>query len=575
MLYSKFAEACGLLEKTPSKLKKTDIVAGLFRETSTDDLPMLATMVQGKLWPAWYEEEAGIADKTMLKVLASMGYSEKEAGDELKKTGDLGLVAEKFAGRKKQSTLFSQKLTVKKVFENLRMLASVEGHGSQERKQKIISELLHNAGPAEAKYIVRQAMQDMRIGVAEGIARDAIVIAFLAKEGKELKEMKEETGAVEWAWFLRPDYGEVALIAKKEGLKGLKDAKLKLGEPIQPLLAEKAGSLEEALTSFENPVLEFKYDGARIAVHKKGDRVWLYTRRLENVTKQFPDIVELVRKNIKAENCLIEGEALAVNRETGKPVPFQVLSQRVHRKYDIEEISGKIPVQVNLFDIVYLDGEQLFDKPMRERRSLLEGVVKAVPGKFQLAKQLVTKDLKEAGRFYREALAANQEGVMVKNLDAPYQPGRRVAGGWLKVKPIMETLDLVITGAVWGTGKRAGWFGSFMLSCRDAETGGFLECGMLGTGIKEKKETENDITFTELTKTLKPHVLSETRDIIRIRPKIVIEVAYEEIQRSPNYSSGFALRFPRMIRVRYDKSMNEADSKERIKALFSIQKGGR
>lgn len=574
MLYSKLAQAYDVLEKTPSKLSKTSEVAKLFKEADDESLPVLALMVQGKLFPQWEEAEAGIAGKMMMKALESMGYDSNAVSGEFNKTGDLGLVAEKFAAKKRQSTLFSQKLTVKKVFDNLKALATVEGAGSQERKQKIIAELLHNSGPLEARYIVRQAMQDMRIGVAEGIVRDAIVMAFLNHGGKELKELKEEAGTVEWAWFLRPDYGEIALIAKKEGMKGLKNAKLKLGEPMHPLLAEKAPSLAEAIGSFEHAAIEWKYDGARIGMHKKGTQVWLFTRRLENVTKQFPDIVQMVKENVKAEECLIEGEALAVDPKTGKPVPFQVLSQRIHRKYDIAEMAEKIPVQVDLFDIVYLDGKQLFDVPLRERRKMLESVVRQVKGKFQLARRIITKDLAEAEKFYNEALAANQEGVMVKNLDAPYQPGRRVAGGWLKVKPIMETLDLVITGAQWGTGKRAGWFGSFMLACRDPD-GGFLECGMLGTGIKEKKEIDSDITFVELTEMLKPGVLSESSQELKIRPKIVIEVAYEEIQRSSNYASGFALRFPRLVRLRMDRGPDESDTLERLEILFSQQRGGR
>ena len=187
----------------------------------------------------------------------------------------------------------------------------------------------------------------------------------------------------------------------------------------------------------------------------------------------------------------------------------------------------------------------------------------------------MTKDLKRAEKFYLEALRAKQEGVMVKNLDAPYQPGRRVAGGWLKVKPIMETLDLVITGGIWGTGKRAGWLGSFIISCRDEE-GGFLECGMMGTGIKEKKTDENDITFVDLTKMLKPYVEKESGNKVIIKPRIVVEVAYEEIQKSPNYSSGYALRFPRLVRLRTDeKSARDADTIERINHLFKMQKGKR
>lgn len=308
-------------------------------------------------------------------------------------------------------------------------------------------------------------------------------------------------------------------------------------------------------------------------IEKKGDQIWLYTRRLENVTEQFPDLVKLC-KNINARECIIEGETLAVDKKTGKPTPFQCLSQRIHRKYDIQQMTKEIPIQVNLFDIVYLNGKLLFDLPLKTRRAILEKNITQIQGKFQLSYALVTKDLKKAEQFYKQALAAGQEGLMVKNLDAKYVPGRRVAGGWLKVKPLMETLDLAIVGATWGTGKRTGWLGSFILACRDPDTGEFLECGMLGTGVKEKVTKPEDVTLGQMTELLKEHIEFEKDNTVKIKPKILIEVAYEEIQKSPTYSSGYALRFPRFIRLRHmEKPPEETDTIQRIEHLYKIQKG--
>ncbi len=341
------------------------------------------------------------------------------------------------------------------------------------------------------------------------------------------------------------------------------------------MLAEKAPSLKEALESYEKPAIEYKYDRARVCIHKDGEKIWLFTRRLENITKQFPDLVKLAKEGIRAKRCIVEGEMLGTDRKTGKPMPFQSLSQRIQRKYDIERLVREIPIQVNLFEIVFLDDKMLFDEPLEKRRHILEKVIKPAAEKFQLAKQLITKDLKKAEAFYSEALAANQEGVIVKNLDARYQPGRRVAGGWLKVKPVLETLDLAIIGATWGTGKRAGWLGSYILGCRDAETGEFLRCGMLGTGVKEKKAEEKDMTLLELTDMLKPYIIQEKGGEVKIKPKMVIEVAYEEIQKSPNYDSGYALRFPRFLRLRVDKDPTEADDTERIQRIYRMQKGKR
>jgi DNA ligase-1 len=284
-------------------------------------------------------------------------------------------------------------------------------------------------------------------------------------------------------------------------------------------------------------------------------------------------VADICRKALNARECIVEGEALAIDKKTGRPLPFQRMSQRIKRKYDIEKTIKEIPVDLHVFDITHLNGKTFFEKILAERFDILKKVLKPVDGKIEFARRIETTDLKEAEKFYKSALAAGQEGLIIKNLDAFYTPGRRVAGGWLKVKPIMETLDLAIVGATWGTGKRTGWLGSLILGVRDPETGKFLECGMLGTGIKEKKTNPDDVTLDDMTKMLKPFIISQSGHDVKIKPKIIIEVAYEEIQKSPTYSSGYALRFPRFIRLRPDKGPDEADDMERVKALFDIQKG--
>lgn len=566
MLYSSLAGVYEDLEKSSERLKKTDILANLMRKADDEDLRMIVLLAQGKTFPAWAEEEIGISGLLMAKVISmATGFPVDEVSKLYREIGDYGLVAEKLCARKRQKTLFQVPLSIEKVFTNIRKLASVEGKGSQDIKFRIVSELISSAKPSEAKFIVRTVLGDLRVGVAQGVVRDSIVAAFLAN-GRELKECKEEVNAVEWAWFLRPDYSEVAIIAKNKGLSGLKKARLRIGSPYHVLLADKAPDLKTALESFEKVSLEFKYDGARIIIHKKADKLWLFTRRLEDITKQFPELKPMVMKAVKATDCVIEGEMLGIDRNTGEPMPFQLISQRIRRKYDIGRLVNEIPVQVNLFDVVYADGKDFFDAPLSERRSMLEQLIKPIPGKFQLAEMLVTKNLKQAQAFYQKALDAKQEGVMVKNMDASYQPGRRV-GYWLKVKPIMETLDLAITGATWGTGKRAGALSSFVLACRTDD--GFEECGMMGTGIKEK--SEEGLSFEQLTEMLKPHIIGETPERVDIKPSLIVEVAYEEIQKSPTYSSGYALRFPRIVKMRPDKGPDEADDLRRLQTLFSAQ----
>ncbi len=575
MDYSSLAEIYEQLEGTQAKLEKTSIIAGFFRKASKKDLYMAALLLQGRVFPSYDEREVGIASHSMEKIVANAsGFPQKKVGEMYRKSGDLGLVAERLMKKKKQQTLMVRSLTIDKVFSNLRRLADIEGKGSQDVRFRLVAELVSTAKPNEAKYIVRTTVGDLRVGVAEGIIRDAVAMAFLDTETIEKK--KASASAVEWAWFVRPDYGEVATIAKERGIQGLRQVKIQVGKPYHVLLAERSHGLEEALGAYEKPALEYKYDGARIVIHKKGESMWFFTRRMEDITKQFPELQEFVSRGVDAKEFIIEGEMLGFDKKTGKPMPFQFLSQRIKRKYGIDRMVKEIPIQVNIFDITYLDGRVLFDETLEQRWKTLKRIIKPVRGKFKLAEHIETKDPEKANTFYHKALSASQEGLIVKNLEAKYHPGRRVAGGWLKVKPIMETLDLVIIGATWGTGKRAGWLGSYTLGCREGDS--YLKCGMIGTGIKEKSEEEGGdagVTFKELTRLLKPKITGEKGNQVAIKPSVIVEVAYEEIQKSPNYDSGYALRFPRVLRIRGDKSPSETDTRQRIEKLYKQQKGER
>lgn len=554
MDYSILADTYERLESTSSKLGKRDIVAELMKSTPSKHLPSTVLLLTGRVFASYDAEELGIADKMMVRAIAkASGFSEKDITEKFKRTGDLGIAAEECMTARKQHTLLQKHLTVEKVFENVQSIAAIGGFGSQEKKLILIAELLTSASPKEALYIARTILGTLRIGVAEGVIRDAIAKAFGVS-----------AEAVEAAWNLNADYGEIARIAKEKGEKGLKGVKVEIGKPIQVLLAEKAEDLKEALDAFEHAAIEFKYDGMRAEIHKRGSDVWIFTRSLEDVSEQFPDLVKLVKSNVNAKSCIIEGEIIGIDSSTGKPLPFQMLSQRVQRKHDIERMVKELPIEMNLFDITYLNGEELFSKPFKERRVLLDGIIKQIPNKFQLAQQLVTKDYNEANGFYQRALKSGQEGVIVKNLNSKYQPGRRV-GFWLKVKPTMENLDLVIVGADWGTGKRAQWLSSYILACRDPNTGAFLECGMLGTGLSDEQ-------FKDMTHKLKPMIEEEKGRRVKIKPRIVVEVVYEEIQQSPHYSSGYALRFPRLVRERtQDKGPDEADTIDRVHELFKSQ----
>src|SRR3989344_8222533 len=317
------------------------------------------------------------------------------------------------------------------------------------------------------------------------------------------------------------------------------------------MLFQKAHDIEDAFERVGKPcAFEYKYDGFRLQIHKKSGKITLYTRHLENVTKQFPEVVKYAETHIDADNFILEGEAVGFDPKTKKYKPFQFVSQRIKRKHDIEELSKKLPVELNIFEVIYLNGKNCIKEPYEKRREMIEKIIKEEKWKIIIAKQIVTSSEKDAKKFYEEALANGQEGTMAKNMKGIYKPGSRVGFG-VKIKPTMDTLDLVIVGAQWGEGKRSKWLSSFTIACLDEDTGEYVELGNVGTGIKELEG--EGVTFDQLTKLLQPLIIEDKGKTVKVTPKIVVEVDYEEIQKSPTNSSGYALRFPRVVNLREDK----------------------
>lgn len=553
MKYLALAQTYEQLAATNRRLEKTDILTTLLNETPSEDLPQITLLIQGKVFPAHDDRKIGIAAKLVQKALNLATGTPTEKIIQLhKKLGDLGDVAKEVTKTKQQATLFSQELTVKKVFENIQKLTTIEGAGSVDTKLKTIAELLTSAKPLEAKFIARTLLEDLRVGVGDGTLRDAIANTFL--EGN--------VEPIQRALDLTNDFGQVAIAAKK-GIKELEKIKLTAQTPIKLMLFQKAKGFDDALETVGVPcAIEYKYDGFRVQIHKKENEINLYTRGLEEVTKQFPDVVQAAQ-SIKAKNAIIDAEIIGIKSD-GNYLPFQQISQRIRRKHDIEELVKKLPVVIRAFDIMEVDGQNLLQIPFKERRSHLEKILPKTKS-FHPAEQLLTSSPKEAAQFYQQALVKGNEGVMVKKLDAPYKPGSRVGSG-LKIKPTMETLDLAIVKAEWGEGKRSQWLSSFTLACED--NGDFKEIGKVGTGFKEKDE--EGLSFNQLTKLLKPLITKETGKTVQVKPKIILEIEYEEIQSSPSYESGFALRFPRVIRLREDK--DEVSTLELVEQLYDEQK---
>jgi DNA ligase-1 len=326
---------------------------------------------------------------------------------------------------------------------------------------------------------------------------------------------------------------------------------MQVGKPIKAMLAQKAENIEDAFKHLGKPLaIEYKYDGFRLLIHKKGDKVTLFTRSLENVTKQFPEVINYIKHFVKGESFILDSEAVGFDKKTKKYTDFQAISQRIRRKYDIEKLSDKLPVEVNVFDILYYNGKSQLGLSFEKRTELLRKVVTEHPYKLIASKMKFTSSEKEVKEFYKKALKDNQEGIMFKSLDAPYKPGRRV-GNMLKLKPETNELDLVITGGEVGTG----------VAEKESDTSG-----------EDDEENETKITFSNLTKLMQPLITKEKGKTVEVKPKIVVMVTYQDIQKSPNYKSGWALRFPRITRLRPDKPVSEIATLEEVEKAFVEQK---
>lgn len=581
MLYKKLAELYEDLSGTTKRLEKIDILAKFLKHLSKEDRDVMY-LLEGDIYPEYDERRIGISNQLAIKAIAkATGTEAKKVMGEWKKIGDLGKVSEKLTSGKKQSTLASHVLTTKKVLENLRKLPELEGKGTVGKKISLITELLTSATPIEALYLVRTLIGDLRIGMKESTIRESLAKAFF-------KNPKEVSGRIQDAIDKSNDLAIVFDFCKKKNLKDLGKITLQIGKPIKAMLAQKAPTIEAAFKAVGKPcAVEYKYDGFRLIIHKNGKEVKLFTRRLENVTKQFPEVKEYILKYVKGKSFILDSEAVGYDKKTKEYTPFQAISQRIRRKYDIEKMQKELPVEVNVFDVLYYNGKSMLNEPFKKRSELVRKIVKNHPYKIVYSKQIITSDEKKAKEFYNKALKDNQEGAMFKNLDAKYQPGSRV-GHMLKIKPSERDLDLVITGAEYGTGKRSGWLSSFILSCRGKKSGEYLEIGKVGTGIKEKsqatshssakgverkeKATQEEVTFDKLNELLKPLIISEKGKTAKIKPKIIVAVTYQEIQHSPNYSSGWALRFPRITALRNDKPLSEIADLKEVEKDFNNQK---
>jgi len=579
--YTVIADAYERIEATTKRLEMTDLLVELLKKTPKSTIGKVVYLTQGKIYPDFVGLEIGVAEKLAVKALSrASGIKNVELFKLLTKIGDIGKVTEEVIKTKKQATLGAQKtLTVELVYEVLDKMAKTQGSGAIDSKMALLAGLLSDASPKEAKYIMRTVTGNLRLGIADMTVLDALAIAYGG--GKEAREL------VERAYNISSDLGRVANVLVEKGLDGIKKFQVMVFEPIRPMLAERLPSLEEILEKLGGKcIAEYKYDGERIQAHKKDDRVVLFSRRLENISDQYPDAVELIKDKIKAKEAILEAECVAMDLETGEMRPFQELMHR-RRKYGVEDAMEQYPVSLFMFDALYLEGKDLTFETYPTRRKALENTLRG-NDTAKVAKHIIAQNTKELEEFFEEAIENGCEGLICKAIgkDSVYQAGAR---GWLWIKykrdyksEMTDTVDLVVVGAFHGRGRRAGTYGALLLATYNRETDVFETVTKCGTGF-----TDKDLAgFPEI---LKKHevprkhsrVLSTLEADIWFEPAVVLEILGAEITLSPIHTSaldsvrkrsGLAIRFPRFTgKYRTDKAAEDATTSEEVVEMYHKQ----
>jgi len=587
--YAELAEVYDKVSQTTKRLEITDILVGFLKECPPDIIDKVVYLTQGRLYPEFVPIELGVANRLIIRSIAkATAVKESEVEQLYKKIGDLGNVAYDLLSKSsKQSTLDSYStemrgngVTVEHVYKNLDRIARAQGGGSQEEKIRLLSDLLRDALPREAMYIVRTVSGALRLGVADMTILDAMAIAFCGS--------KDARPPIENAYNVSSDLGAVARILVERGLGAIKSFGASPGRPIRPMLAERLSSPEEILEKMGGKcAVEYKYDGERVQIHKQeGGSTALYSRRLENISDHYPDVLKLAGEGIRSKSCIVEGEIVAVDPDTGDLLPFQQLMHR-RRKYGIEEAMSAYPASLRLFDALYYDGKDLTGEPYPRRRAMLSKIVKESE-RLRLAEQKVVVKAEELEAFFEDAIAEGCEGLVAKSLgeESLYKAGAR---GWLWIKykrdyksEMNDTVDLVAVGGYMGTGRRAGNIGTLLLAAYDESDDVFRTVCKCSTGFSDEE-------IRNMKKLLDPSIIphrhgrvdSKLIPDIWLVPSKVLEIRGAEITLSPIHTcgldsirkgAGMAIRFPRFTgKWRTDKSPEDATTVNEIIEMYNKQ----
>lgn len=586
MTFKKLATYFSQLEKTTLRLRITEILAELLKKADTNEVDKICYLSLGRLGPLYAGIEFNLAEKLMLKVISqAYDISEEKTKKEYKQIGDLGEVAAKFDKRER-----SKPLSVNQAYERLEQIAQDSGEGSVERKISNLAKLLDELDAESAKYIVRIPLGRLRLGFSDLTILDAL--SWMVAGDKSKRQEIEE------AYNNRADVGQITQIVKKKGLKGLKDIKVSLGVPIMPALCQRLPTAEEMVEKLGKMAAEPKYDGTRLQIHFSKKKKWeqredqlafefrpkgfvrTFTRNLENTTHMFPDLVKAVFKEVKAQEAILDCEAIGFDPKTGKFLPFQETMKR-KRKYEIRRKAKEIPLRFFCFDILYKDGRGLLKLPFSQRRAILEKTVSSQNKTVVLSPQIVTEDPKELRKYHDEQIEKGLEGVVVKKWQAAYDPGRR-GYTWVKFKTekgkkgagLADTLDCVVMGYYRGRGKRAEFgLGAFLVGVRKG--GRFLTISKIGTGLTDEQWREMHQRCDKVKASEEPKEYQVAKEQIPdtwCSPQIVVEIEADNITKSPTHTAKYALRFPRLVQFRDDRSPQDATTLKEAEKLFKLQK---
>ena len=579
MDFTDIAKMFDRLESTSARLEMTAILADFFKDCNPDDLRSIIYLSQGKLHPDFYGVELGMADKLVLRAIAfTSGTKDSKVEEMWVKEGDPGAVAEKLIGTKKQMTLFSEPLTLDRVVKGLTLIETAEGKDSQDKKMKHLANLLHDSGPLEARYLCRIVTGRMRIGASTMTILDALSIAFATKEDR---------GSVERAFNVTCDLGLVAETICRSGIDGIQRIQVTIGNPIKVMLAERLPSIGEVVSKMGGEcAIEYKYDGIRAQVHIGKDSVKIYSRRLEDLTPNFPDIAQALREHFKGTEAIIEGECVAVDAETGYMQSFQEVTHR-RRKHGMDDAVKEVPVRIFMFDMLYVDGKDMTTTPYLQRRSALTEWFD-ISDNVQMSTMRIVHSEDEGEEFFEEAITARCEGVMAKSIsdDSIYRAGSR-GFLWIKYKKdyqenLTDSFDLAVVGAFYGMGKRAGKYGALLMASYDPEIGRFGTVCKLGTGFDDAFLDGMPALLDGYKTSKRPSSLdAKMIPDVWFEPHVVLEVVAAEITVSPNHTagmgmikddSGLGIRFPRFTgRVRDDKDAEQCTTVQEIMKMYEMQ----